>query len=221
MGPKKQAALLPKSPTLSEEQVGPRQGGSGGRRRASAAARRRRPAAAAARSAAPCTRPRCRPPLPPQWALANSLPGLLEVLGAPPGPAAKDAPKDGGRRPPATRAQAALWLAAYAAAGEGARDEAFKAGAAELCARLAVAAPAAGAPTQADPACARGDSAAVVAAALRVLAGFAAGPPQMREAVLASRPPALGSVAAALAGGHSSCVAAAAGGRGVQGAKRA
>jgi hypothetical protein len=137
-------------------------------------------------------------PLPPkpenlsdeQWQLANNVPQLLEVLAAgalhP-----RDAPP-----PLATKAQAALWLSSLAGSDAARRDEAFKAGAIELCARLASTASA---------------DAAVAAAALSVLAAVCRGSPQAREAVLAARPPVLASAHAALSGTHSSCAAGAAG----------
>jgi hypothetical protein len=121
--------------------------------------------------------------------LANNVGGLVELLAS---PTAKDAP--------ATKAQAALWLLSYVNAGEARRDEAFKAGAVDACARAAAGAD--------EPA---------AAAALSLLAAFARGPPQHREAVAGARPAPLATLHGALAGGGSSCAAAAAGApRGVQ-----
>jgi len=125
---------------------------------------------------------------PHQWELANNVPLLVELLLLPPS-------KEG---PLATRAQAALWLAAYVGlSSPSRRDEAFKAGVAELAAKLA------GASSSED---------AVVAAALTLLAAIARGPLQYREAVMGARPSVLVTVQNLIAStGRSSCTAAAVG----------
>lgn len=70
-----------------------------------------------------------------QWALAHSASKLLEVLAAPER-AAHSASSKTGEKPLASKPSAALWLCQLLGSSSDASEEAFKAGAVEICAKL-------------------------------------------------------------------------------------